>query len=56
MCLKCHLKLSDNDILQSLEDNHNNYEFTKWNYTSISHLKMSSSGFNGPKNRYIYIY
>ena len=45
MGLKCHLKLSDNDILQL----QNNHDFIKWNSTSISHLIMSSSGFNGIK-------
>lgn len=50
MCFECHLNLSDNFILQSLQDNH---DFIKWNSTSINHLIMSSSGFNGSKNRYL---
>ena len=46
MCLDCHLGLKDNTILEQISDTEVN-NFHVWNSTSINHLLIASSGFNG---------
>ena len=54
MCISCHIKLSDKEIYNYLKNCDEN-SFKLYNSTSISHLILSSSGFNGEKNRNISI-
>ena len=46
MCLDCHLGLKDNTILEQISDTEVN-NFHVWNSTSINHLLIAASGFNG---------
>lgn len=50
MCLKCHEGISDEMMIKTLEKV-NKDEYTKWNTTSISHIKLAALGFNGPEAR-----
>lgn len=50
MCLKCHEGISDEKMTKSLEEV-NEGEFIRWNTTSISHIKLTALGFNGPEAR-----
>lgn len=45
MCLQCHLGLNSNTIYEQIK-NIKEEEFQYFNSTSISHLIISSSGFN----------
>ena len=47
MCLQCNLGLSDEIILKQLNEALGKNEFTKYNSTSISHIIISTSGYNG---------
>ena len=49
MCLQCHLGLSDKTILDQLQYsiNEGNKNFYKYNSTSISHIIIATSGYNG---------
>ena len=49
MCLQCHLGLSDETILNQLQDaiNKGNIFFNEYNSTSISHIIIATSGYNG---------
>ena len=52
MCLKCHLNLSDELVKKDFENFKEEY-FNMANRTSISHIIMGSSGFNGEEVRKI---
>tara|TARA_Y100000996_G_C22021950_1_gene437139 strand:+ start:107 stop:439 length:333 start_codon:yes stop_codon:yes gene_type:complete len=54
MCLKCHLGLSDSNILNQMK-NIETHQFTECNSTSISHFIIAASGFNGKEVRKISI-
>lgn len=49
MCLQCHLGLSDETILNQLQDaiNKGTSDFNEYNSTSISHIIIATSGYNG---------
>jgi len=47
MCFQCHVKISDEQIINSLTEDE--MEFDKWNTTSISHTIIAGSGYNGKK-------
>lgn len=51
MCLNCHQFMCDDDILQQLEEAITNNQFDRWNTTSIGHMLLVASGFNGAKCR-----
>jgi len=51
MCYQCHSKLSDENVNKTLKSALENPEFEKWNNTSISHLCITSLGFNGEEAR-----
>tara|TARA_Y100000782_G_C10043407_1_gene206307 strand:- start:252 stop:638 length:387 start_codon:yes stop_codon:yes gene_type:complete len=46
MCFECHMNLQDNTIMKQISIADEN-TFHLWNSTSISHLLIASSGFNG---------
>ena len=46
MCFECHMGLKDNTIMEQISTSDEN-TFHLWNSTSISHLLIASSGFNG---------
>lgn len=47
MCPRCHTGISDEDALRQLNDIFANPQFDKWNETSLSHLAICLSGYNG---------
>lgn len=47
MCFQCHVKISDEQIINSFTKDE--MEFDKWNTTSISHIIIAGSGYNGKK-------
>ena len=49
MCLKCHLGLSDEMISSQLQEqlDKDTNDYPKYNSTSISHLIIAASGYNG---------
>lgn len=49
MCFACHINLSDEQVYNSL--NIDDLKFYMWNSTSIFHIMIASSGFNGEKVR-----
>jgi hypothetical protein len=51
MCLECHSKLSDNNIREQLLNEIEKKRFDKWNTTSVSHMFIIASGFNGNINK-----
>ena len=52
MCYSCHIKLSDEEIKKQLSNLENiDKSFNIYNSTSLSHLILSSSGYNGIENR-----
>jgi hypothetical protein len=51
MCFLCHFKLSANDVVKQLKDSVKNPRYEVWNSTSLSHLNISASGFDGPEAR-----
>lgn len=53
MCLQCHLGLSDEQVTSQLKSSLDNPLFEQWNETSMSHLSIAGSGFNGPEARNI---
>lgn len=48
MCLTCHLGLTDEKVLNDLSGSSN---FSLWNQTSIGHLVIAATGFNGEEVR-----
>ena len=54
MCLKCHLGLSDINILNQMKNIETN-QFAKCNSTAISHFIIAASGFNGEEVRNVSI-
>ena len=57
MCLQCHLGLSDETILKQLNKGIEKgpTDFPIFNSTSISHIIISTSGYNGLKVRNVAI-
>ena len=49
MCISCHQGLSDEHVYNDF--NEEDLKFGKWNPTSLSHLCIMASGFNGDKCR-----
>ena len=47
MCLECHSKLSDEQVIRMWEAVLDNPRFETWNTTSWSHLLLTISGING---------
>ena len=50
MCLECHLVSNDKDVYNTLS-NYNIKDFSIYNITSLSHIIIGASGFNGKKSR-----
>ena len=55
MCLKCHLRLDDNDILEQLTRALKEKNYELFNSTSISHIILAGHGINGFKTKEIAI-
>ena len=51
MCYQCHQGLSNKKIKEQLEESIKNPRFELWNSTSISHLNIIESGYNGEENK-----
>ena len=49
MCIKCHIGLSDSIVCSNMQDEIDNgsKNFNIYNSTSISHIIIAASGFNG---------
>lgn len=51
MCIQCHQGFSDEDTYNQLNVEPEELKFGRWNSTSLSHLCITASGFNGDKCR-----
>lgn len=49
MCIQCHLRISDADMNQQLQDAIQDPEFEEWNVVSLNHILQSLMGVNGPE-------
>ncbi|MFW9928858.1 MAG: hypothetical protein ACFFD1_05680 [Candidatus Thorarchaeota archaeon] len=54
MCLLCHINLSDIEIFEQINSS-TLEEFKLWNSTSLNHMLIASSGYNGDEVRNIAI-
>ena len=55
MCLKCHLQLDDNTILEQLTRALEQKNYELFNGTSVSHIILAGYGINGFKTKEIAI-
>jgi hypothetical protein len=51
MCLECHSRLTNDQVLQQLLDTQKLPEFNEWNTTSVSHCLLACAGANGAEAR-----
>ena len=51
MCIKCHQGIPDDQVLQMVKQSLIDPHFEKWNDTSISHLAIGATGYNGEEVR-----
>lgn len=47
MCRYCHQKISDKTILETCHRALVDPKFDRWNTTSLSHMYITASGYNG---------
>lgn len=47
MCKNCHIKLSNNFVIEQIKESIENPHFEQWNTTSIDYMLLSLRGLNG---------
>lgn len=51
MCLVCHMKLTDEQMLEQLKKQLDRPDFNNYNSTSINHIYLAACGYNGKKSQ-----
>ena len=55
MCWKCHQFISNEDINQQIKEGLEKKDFNYYNTTSINHIIIVASGYNGDENKQLAI-